>query len=701
MTVTYRLGIDIGGTFTDVMLTDNNGRVTATLKTPSVPSAPEQAILNAIEQLKSIPIDIGAVELFVHGTTLGVNTLIERNGATTGLLVTRGFRDVLEIRRLRLENTTNLYGDKPDPLIPRHLVKEIDERCLADGRIYRPLPADDLRQSVQELLAEGVTAIAVSFLHAYHNPEHERQAVELIRREFPDVFVCSSSEVWPQQREYERTLVTVMNAYIGSRMNGYFRKLEVGAKERGLHAQVLSTMSNGGIMTAQRAAEEPVKTLLSGPASGVIGATHVARLAAINKVVTFDMGGTSVDVAVIDGEPAYSSENQIGDFPVIIPAVDVTAIGAGGGSIAWVDGVGVLKVGPRSAGADPGPACYDKGGMNPTTTDAYVHLGIIRPDRFLGGRMSLNEELAATALERLGARIGLDSKKAAQAILDVATANMYAQFTPLMARKGIDPRDFTLLAYGGAGPTHAFLLAREVGIRRVLVPPSPGTLCATGCVVADLRNDFVYTLYKTGQQLQEGELKRIFKDLAEQGHHWLETESSRGIELESTYMLYSADMRYEGQAFDIEVSIPSENLEAGSVSETTTDGAVQFVQEAVTRFHRQYETIFGVSQPESPVSFINLRATIVGVTRKADTMQIPDHDDLFQQPSHSAAQETRTIYFDGGEMKAHIVRRSGLPTTEAWPGPVIIEEYDTTVFVPPGYTVKIDSLGNIIGEVEG
>ncbi|EHS55648.1 hydantoinase/oxoprolinase family protein, partial [Paenibacillus sp. Aloe-11] len=372
----------------------------------------------------------------------------------------------------------------------------------------------------------------------------------------------------------------------------------------------------------------------------------------------------------------------------------------GGGSIAWVDGVGVLKVGPRSAGADPGPACYGRGGLNPTTTDAYVHLGIIRPDRFLGGRMPLNEEMAAAALKRLGAGLGLDSQKTAQAILDVATANMYAQFTPLMARKGIDPRDFTLLAYGGAGPTHAFLLAREVGIRRVLVPPSPGTLCATGCVVADLRNDFVYTLYKTEQQLEEGELERIFKDLAEQGHHWLETESSRGIELESTYMLYSADMRYEGQAFDIEVSIPSENLEANPVAETA-DGTVCFVQEAVRRFHRQYEAIFGVSQPESSVSFVNLRATIVGVTHKADTMQIPDHDDLSHQPGHAPVPEARTIYFDGVEMKAHIVRRSDLPTTEAWSGPVIIEEYDTTVFVPPGYSVKIDNLGNIIGEVEG
>ncbi|GJM71767.1 hypothetical protein HMSSN036_39830 [Paenibacillus macerans] len=260
------------------------------------------------------------------------------------------------------------------------------------------------------MLEEGVTAIAVSFLHAYHNPEHERQAAELIRREFPGVFVSASSEVWPQQREYERTLATVMNAYVGSRMSEYFQRLEAGASEQGLRAQVLSTMSNGGIMTARRAAQEPVKTLLSGPASGVIGATHVARLAGIDKVITFDMGGTSVDVAVIDGEPAYSSENQVGDFPVIIPAVDVTAIGAGGGSVAWVDAAGVLKVGPRSAGADPGPACYGRGGQEATTTDAYVHLGIIHPERFLGGAMPLDERLAAAVLTGLGERIGLDSR---------------------------------------------------------------------------------------------------------------------------------------------------------------------------------------------------------------------------------------------------------------------------------------------------
>lgn len=685
MTQKYRLGIDIGGTFTDVMLTGRSGEVAAALKTPSVPSAPEQAIFNALRQLKDNGIDIGAIELFVHGTTLGVNTLIERNGAKTGLLVTGGFRDVLEIRRLRLENTTDLYGDKALPLIPRHLVKEIDERCLADGRIYRPLRPEELRRAVAELLEEGVTAIAVSFLHAYHNPEHERQAAELIRREFPGVFVSASSEVWPQQREYERTLATVMNAYVGSRMSEYFQRLEAGASEQGLRAQVLSTMSNGGIMTARRAAQEPVKTLLSGPASGVIGATHVARLAGIDKVITFDMGGTSVDVAVIDGEPAYSSENQVGDFPVIIPAVDVTAIGAGGGSVAWVDAAGVLKVGPRSAGADPGPACYGRGGQEATTTDAYVHLGIIHPERFLGGAMPLDERLAAAVLTRLGERIGLDSRAAAQAIIDVATANMYAQFTPLMARKGIDPRDFTLLAYGGAGPTHAFLLAREVGIRRVLVPPSPGTLCATGCVVADLRNDFVRTVYKTEQQLQPGEIGATLQGLKEQGGRWLSEESSRGIALETSYVLFSADMRYEGQAFDIEVSLPAEEAEAEA--------------EAIRRFHQRYHDIFGISQPGDPVMFVNLRASVVGVTRKAGAIRPPERA---ADRSAPGTPDKRQLFFDGRSWTASVLKRSELPeeSAPALSGPVIVEEYDTTVFVPPGYRVRRDKLGNMIGEAE-
>lgn len=676
----YRLGIDIGGTFTDVMVADAQGRVMASLKTPSVPDAPEQAIFHALEQLQENQINIADISLFVHGTTLGVNTLIERNGAVTGLLVTEGFRDVLEIRRLRLENTTNLYGDKVLPLVPRRRVKEIKERCLASGEVYRPLDEEQLLEAVRELVQEGVKAVAISFLHAYIHPEHEQRAERLIRDHFPDLFVCTSSGVWPQQREYERTLATVMNAYVGAQMGSYFRRLQAGVHKYGLRAKVLSTMSNGGIMTSARAVSEPVKTLLSGPASGVIGATHVARMAGLSQVVTFDMGGTSVDVALIDGQPAYSVDNQVGDFPVIIPAIDVTAIGAGGGSIAWVDSAGVLKVGPRSAGSRPGPACYNRGGTQPTTTDAYLHLGILQADRFLGGQMELRSDLAQEALEHLGAQLGMSSQAAAQAILDVATANMYAQFTPLMARKGVDPRDFTLLAYGGAGPMHAFLMAREVGIRKVLIPPSPGTLCAMGCVVADLRNDFVHSLNKTSEALQQNELAEWFEELGRQGERWIAEETEQGIELDHTCLLYSADMRYEGQAFDIGVTLSSEQY--GSIAD------------AKERFHRQYEAVFGISQPESPVAFVNLRATIIGVTPKAETITVP-------APVKTAFEaDRRNIVFDGREQSALITNREGLKVGEVIPGPVVINEYDTTIFVPPGFSLSKDIHGNIIGEAE-
>ena len=678
MNKNYRLGIDIGGTFTDALVTDRQGRMVAALKTPSIAEAPERAIFNALDQLQEQGVNIGDIDLFVHGTTLGVNTLIERNGAVTGLIVTRGFRDILEIRRLRLEDTTNLYGDKTEALVPRYLVKEIDERALASGDVLHPLNRDQLVQAVDALVEAGITALAISFMHSYANPAHEKEAEEIIRERHPQLFICRSSAIWPQQREFERTLATAMNAYVGERMGSYFVRLQEGIHQYGLKANLLSTMSNGGIMTAASAASEPVRTLLSGPASGVIAATHIARKAGIDQVITFDMGGTSVDVALIDKEPAYSTENKVGDFPVILPAVDVTAIGAGGGSVAWLDTVGVLKVGPRSAGAYPGPACYGRGGEEPTTTDAYLHLGILQADRFLGGQMQLHPELAERALNTVGNKLGLDASQTAQAILDVATANMYAQFSPLMARKGVDPRDFTLLAYGGAGPMHAFLMAREVGIRRVLVPPAPGTLCAMGCTVANLRNDFVLSLHKSSHALASGELASFYADLEQQGRSWVEVEARGGVELEHVYCLYSADMRYEGQAFDLEIALTQEEIADPD--------------QAKAKFHAFYQNVFGISQPESEVMFISLRATIVGIVPSRGSV------DSFAQVSHCDGAEERTITFDHARRTAKVLTREQIPLEASIPGPVIVEEYDTTIFVPPGYNVRRDAHGNLIGE---
>ena len=368
-----RLGVDIGGTFTDLLLADDNG-VLMTLKTPSVPQAPEQAVMNGMEDLIKKGVDLRDVNVFIHGTTLAVNTLIERKGCKTALLVTRGFRDVLEMRRLRLENTIDIYSDKTLPLVPREYVIEIDERVTADGIVRKDLCLDGLDKKLTELMDKGVESVAVSFLHAYKNPVHEKQVKAYIRKKFPQLYISISSEIWPQQKEYERTLVTVINSYIGQKMKSYFESLIEGCSKKGLQAGVLSTMSNGGIMTAESAAIEPVRTLLSGPASGVIGAAQVAKQVGVQKIITFDMGGTSADIAVINGTVNYSTDNKVGDFPVIIPAVDVTAIGAGGGSIAWIDDAGILKVGPESAGAAPGPVAYNHGGTRPALTSAFADL---------------------------------------------------------------------------------------------------------------------------------------------------------------------------------------------------------------------------------------------------------------------------------------------------------------------------------------
>jgi N-methylhydantoinase A len=375
-----RLGVDIGGTFTDLALLDESTGAIVALKVPSTPERPSRSVFEGIEELRRRHgVSIGAMGAFVHGTTLAVNTIIERKGARAALFITRGFRDVLTIGRHRIPDVFNFFSELPVPLIPRARTIEVPERTLGDGRTAEVVDEAVVHAALDAAVADGVTAVAVCYLHSYKNPANELATQRLIQARAPDLYVSVSSELWPQMREYERALVAVMNAYVGRRMSSYFDDLERGLRRLGLEAPVLSTKSNGGVMTAVEAGRRPVETLLSGPAAGVIGASFVARQAGYERVITFDMGGTSADVAVVDGEPRFSTENHVGDFPVIMPAIDVTSIGAGGGSIAWLDRDGVLKVGPQSAGARPGPACYGEGGTDATVTDAYVALGVIDP----------------------------------------------------------------------------------------------------------------------------------------------------------------------------------------------------------------------------------------------------------------------------------------------------------------------------------
>jgi N-methylhydantoinase A len=673
-----RMGADIGGTFTDFVLTDDTGEQVLNFKTPSTPSDPAQAILRGIEQMVELhgvtPKDI---EYFVHGTTLGVNTLIQRTGSVTGLLVTKGFRDVLEIGRLRLPDPTNYFVEKTVALAPRRLVREIDERMLAVGEILKPLDTAEVHRAVEELLASGAEALGVCFMHSYKNGAHEREAVDYIKANFPDVYVCGSTDIWPQQREYERTLITVINAFIGNKMDEYFTNLGGHVESLGMPASILTTKSNGGIMTGESAKEAPVETLLSGPASGVIGALYIGSISGNERLIAFDMGGTSSDVAVIDGDVMYSTESSVANLPIVMPAVDVSSIGAGGGSIAWVDPLGILKVGPRSAGADPGPACYGRGGTEPAVTDAYVQVGIIRPESFLGGRLKLDPKLSEEALKRVGEKLGLGVMETASGVLNVATANMHAQIMPLMARRGIDPRDFAMLAYGGAGPTHALLLARELGIKKVIVPPSPGTLCALGCLVADLKRDSIKTIYLGADELTIAQLEDAFAALEEDARTWLDEQRAP---TQGTVVIRSADIRYKGQSFDMTVQLPSL---------LTEDDTMDVVRKP---FHDAYERVYGFADKDAPVEIINLRVTIVGVTPK------PPFASTATATSGNAKQGERTVFDSGETLIASIYSREDLTPNQSFPGPAVVEGPDTTVYIPPGYSVSVDQWRNLIVE---
>ena len=464
---------------------------------------------------------------------------------------------------------------------------------------------------------------------------------------------------------------------VGVDIGGTFTTLRREVDELGVSCRIFSTKSNGGVMSVEAAARRPVETLLSGPAAGVIGAAFVGRRMGAKRLVTLDMGGTSVDVSVVDGELSYSTENTIRDYPVIMPAVDISAIGAGGGSIAWTDAEGVLKVGPRSAGAVPGPACYGRSGLNATVTDAYLQVGIIRPDGFLGGEMPLAPEHADAALARLGATLGLDATAAADAVLQVASANIYAALVPQLARRGADGADFALLAYGAAGPTHAFMLARELDSQRVIVPPAPGTLCALGCIAADFRADFVASVWRECDALDDRELRALFEGLESGAMRWL---ADQRVDLDEVYLLRSGDLCYSGQSYELGVGLPVQET-----AELTTTRLVEWFNDA---YHRAY----GFADRDAPVRLIEARVQVVGVTQKPQVRMLG--------PSAMAsdhAPSRRRVVDQGRCIDTEVRQRSAFRPGDRCEGPLIVEQYDTTVYVPEGFRVEIDEQLNLIG----
>ena len=689
-TGTFRLGIDIGGTFTDFCLMNEATGKLMSVKVPSTPSHPTKSVIEGIRtygQRYGVPAE--AIRYFAHGTTIAVNTVIERKGARTGLLVTKGFKDILNLGRSRLPDIFDYFTEKPESLVARRHVKEIGERMLKTGATYRPLPEDEVVKAVKALLADGVEALTVSFLHSYKNPAHEQQAKAIIQKHFPDLYVSVSSEIWPQIREYERTLVTTINAFVGRKMENYFASLEKEVAATGVKARLLSTKSNGGIMTAASARQVPVETLTSGPASGVIGARYVGNQAGFTKLIGIDMGGTSTEVAVIDGDIRYSTESHVGDFDIIMPAVDVSSIGAGGGSIAWTDASGVLKVGPKSAGADPGPACYGRGGTLPTITDAYVVMGIVDPTKFLGGELKLDADQAAAAIDSIAKVLGLDRLKTAEAIVQVATSNMYSELVPLMARKGVDVSEFALLTYGGAGATHGFMLAREVGIQQVFVPLSPGTLCALGSMVADVKSDFIATVHQAldphAKSEALGDIRAAFSNLETRAADWIRSEN---IHVEEERIAKGADVRYLGQSFEIAVDLSDADL-------SQPDAARQIAH----AFHQGYAAIYGQADKDAPIEIINVRVTAIGITAKPPLAPISERE-LQGAERKAKPASRRKIYFDGATLDTAVYERGLLTWGHEFEGPAIIDQYDTTVFIPQGFRCRVDRLGNLIGELK-
>ena len=672
----YRLGIDIGGTFTDLTLIAESGEAIFTHKVPSTPRSPSTAVARGITELMArIGSNASAIGYFVHGTTIAVNAILERRGAPVALFVSKGNRDILQIGRLRKPDSFNLRATPIEPLVPRRHVVEVDARMAQDGHVVTELDAGALEQALDQL-DDDIESFAVCLLNAHVDSRHERAVAAAIEARWPGRQCSCSTDLWPEIREYERATVAVLNAYVQPTLARYVERLKTDAEAIGLDTRLYITRSNGGVMSAATARVQPVTTLLSGPASGVVGAAYIARLAGVHGAVTIDIGGTSADVSIIrDGEPAHSTEAMVGEFPVVAPSVDVFAVGAGGGSIAWFDQLGLLKLGPRSAGADPGPACYGLGGVEPTTTDAYVVCGYLNPANFIGGTMKLDAGLAAEAVGKVASRLKMPLEQAAESMLKLATSTMRSALMPMMTKRGIDPRDLTLIAFGGAGPTHACLLAEEITISRVLIPPSPGTTCALGAVIADLKADYIRSFRAPLANVDIEAVRAAYRDMETEARGWLATENPQ---VQQVQIVGSADLRYIGQAFNLEVTLP-----------TTARLAEITAAEIAGLFHETYERVYKNSDPSAPVELINLRVRIIGQSPRLALRQLPP----------AAAGSTpqpighRRIWYGGAFHEATVYDRLALQAGHVVTGPAIIEQYDTTTLVAPGFVASTDAHG--------
>ncbi|HTR87696.1 MAG TPA: hydantoinase/oxoprolinase family protein [Reyranella sp.] len=683
----WRVGVDSGGTFTDICLFDEEAGRVEVWKVPSTPDDPSRGIAQAVEEgmRRVVPAaekPASAVVYFGHGTTVATNALIQHRGGKTGLVTTDGFRDLLEIGRQKRPDLYDLQADKPLTLVPRDLRLEVPERVLHTGEVATPLDEARMRGAARALKAAGVKAVAVSFLYGFIRPDHEKRAVEILREEMPEVFISAGHEIAPEFREYERLSTVVLNAYLGPVMESYIRRLTPRLEALGMTATPHLTQSNGGVIGFATAADMPVRTVLSGPSTGVVGAQAIGALAGFEDLITFDMGGTSTDVALLQGGRCkLAAEATVHGYPIKAPMLDIHTVGAGGGSIAHIDAGGLLKVGPRSCGADPGPVCYDRGNQEPATTDANVVLGTLNPEHLLGGRMKIRRDLAEQAIGRLAKQLGLGVLETAQGILSIVTANMARAIRVISVQRGHDPRDYTLMAFGGAGPLHAARLAKELDIRRVLVPANPGILCAMGLLLTDLRADFAVSRLLPATEASAGELAEGFAALAERATRWFEHEA---IASGDRRLTRTADMRYHGQNYELAVAVPD-----GPISAATMTTLAERFADA----HRQR---YGFVAEGDPVQLVTLRVEATGTVRKADLAAHPDGG----ADAANAIVHQRPVWLSEARdfVSTPIYDRGALRPGNRFAGPAVVEQMDTTTLVPPGWTARVDSWLNLILE---
>jgi len=684
MTRRIRIGIDTGGTFTDVVAFDEDNGTVITTKTPSTPSNPADGFLAGIDKVLGLAeAEFADVVAVSHGTTVATNQLLEGKVDALGFITTEGYEAMLEIAR---QSVPDGYGNsyfwvKPDRIVPRHLVKGVGGRLDFTGAELRPFDEDGARTVARWFRDQGIDTLGVCFLHAYANPEHEERMRAILLEEHPDAVVSISSEVLREYREYERSMTTLVDAAVKPKLSRYVNNIkERLATQAGRTVPFYVMKSNGGVLSADEVVHQPITTVLSGPAAGALGAALIAKVAGFDKVLTSDGGGTSTDVSVvIDGEPTLTTEGSVGVYPSKIPMIDVVTVGAGGGSIAWLSPEGTLKVGPHSAGADPGPICYRKGGTEVTITDAHVFLGRI-PPHLLGGEIPLDTASAASAVRALAATLGITPEACATGILEISAWNQANALRQVTVKRGLDVRDFTLTTFGGSGSLLLCRLMDILGIPTVLVPPNPGNVSAFGLLTVDVKNDYVQTHVALAESLDVADLQSVYDDLTARAAAAL---SKEGFAEQQHAFVRTADVRYFGQAFEVRVGVPD-----GPVTAET-------LAAVVARFHAEHRVLYGYDfsgDPTQQVEVVNLRVSGIGPIRRPEILKSSGAVDA-PRPTGS-----RAVCFEAedGSVETPVYWRPDLPAGQVLAGPVIIEEFGSTVPIHPGFSARVDDFANII-----